>query len=449
MNEAGGESTPATGAEGEQGAGPDGRPRELSLSERRAIAEGSRVARAEVEAKVDLLSLRYYVDNSIWSSAAMALAVSLVMLVLWPHGRHGALLLWGSAVVLCAIAHGAALRSLRRELATSESLPRVQRVNASLWLAGAVLGAGLTVFLEGIGLEDAVLALAVVAALNVFALSWLAAVASPFIGLCVLSLAPPGGWLLLQGLESGQGTLATLGAGTLAMLGLALVSHGLLHRQIQRMMWFGVERREWSARLERYNRELYADKAHLETESRTDPLTGLSNRRYLEELLDREWNRCRREGQPLACVLLDIDHFKRFNDHYGHDGGDRCLRQVGQVLKNGLKRASDHAARYGGEEFMVLLPNTDLDGAVRVAEQLRQAVAARCIPHAASETADHLTVSLGAASMVPDEDTLVQELPKAADLALYEAKHQGRDRCVAADQSMRVSARMAARGLIG
>jgi diguanylate cyclase (GGDEF)-like protein len=247
-----------------------------------------------------------------------------------------------------------------------------------------------------------------------------------------------------------------LGASGLASLVVLLIAHRALYQALQGSLWLAEGIRWRLNDLERRNFELYADRAALQTdkealqtESRTDPLTGLANRRQLRETLDVEWNRCRREHRPLSCVILDVDHFKLFNDHYGHDSGDECLRRLGRVLGQSLRRAGDVAARYGGEEFMLVLPNTDIEGAMTVAEQLREAVAAERVAHAVSETAPHVTISLGTACLVPEEGVQLQELTKAADLALYEAKRQGRNRSVAADAEMHESARMAAKGMIG
>ncbi|MCM2291473.1 diguanylate cyclase [Allorhizobium sp. BGMRC 0089] len=158
----------------------------------------------------------------------------------------------------------------------------------------------------------------------------------------------------------------------------------------------------------------------------TDGLTGLANRRAFDERLAQEWSRARRNISPLGLILVDIDHFKLFNDRYGHQGGDDCLRQVAQTLKNAAKRATDLAARYGGEEMALILPDTDLFGTMTLAERYRSAVRALAIPHEASSKTI-VTVSIGAASLVPDADQTVDMLVALADKALYAAKAGGRD----------------------
>ena len=174
-------------------------------------------------------------------------------------------------------------------------------------------------------------------------------------------------------------------------------------------------------------RKLDAANQELQRLSSSDGLTGIPNRRYFDEALDREWRRCRRVGKELALIMCDVDHFKRYNDYYGHQAGDECLRQVAEALKVGLDRGGDVLARYGGEEFVIVLPETSTGGALIVAERVRHAVMALGIPHAESSYSQ-VTLSLGLASMVPNESCQPSELLHAADQALYAAKHEGRNR---------------------
>jgi len=165
----------------------------------------------------------------------------------------------------------------------------------------------------------------------------------------------------------------------------------------------------------------------LERMSRTDALTGLSNRRAFEETLQREVSRARRTERPLSLLMLDVDHFKRYNDTYGHQAGDRALQRVADVLTTAGRRGGDTAGRYGGEEFTVILAETDEDAAVHVAEAIRQGIEALAVPHESSPTAPHLTVSIGAATMAPGAAVDAEELIRLADTALYNAKAQGRN----------------------
>jgi diguanylate cyclase (GGDEF)-like protein/PAS domain S-box-containing protein len=165
----------------------------------------------------------------------------------------------------------------------------------------------------------------------------------------------------------------------------------------------------------------------LEVLARQDALTGLANRRHFDEMLAAEFRRAAREQTSLSLIMLDADHFKRFNDIYGHPVGDSCLRSIALALKQGLSRPADFVARYGGEEFAVLVPNTTQAGAFELAERLRETVQGLRIPHEASPR-KIVTISLGVASVTPSEDEYrAEDLVTAADAALYAAKKAGRD----------------------
>ncbi len=159
-----------------------------------------------------------------------------------------------------------------------------------------------------------------------------------------------------------------------------------------------------------------------------DALTGLPNRRYFDQQLPIEWQRTIRARQAFSILFIDIDHFKRYNDYYGHDHGDRCLQLVGERLEGELKRAGDVIVRYGGEEFVCLLPNTDTAGSAKLAQNLIDAITRTAIPHADSPVAPIISVSIGVASTNPQSGDNVIELMRRADEMLYSAKEQGRNR---------------------
>lgn len=161
----------------------------------------------------------------------------------------------------------------------------------------------------------------------------------------------------------------------------------------------------------------------------TDKLTGLPNRRKFDDVLETEWRRAGRAETALALLLIDVDHFKPYNDRYGHPGGDAVLAALGACLERALKRPGDFAARYGGEEFVVLLPNTDARGALKMAEKVRNRVADLLWPHEGSEEGC-VTVSVGVATLKPRSGQPAAELVLAADHALYKAKNTGRNRTV-------------------
>lgn len=159
-----------------------------------------------------------------------------------------------------------------------------------------------------------------------------------------------------------------------------------------------------------------------------DGLTQIANRRRFDAVLGEEWRRCQREHQSIGLLMVDVDHFKAYNDHYGHQAGDRVLIQVAACCQGEIRRSSDLAARYGGEEFAVILPNTEREGALRVAANIQQALRRAAIPHARSSLGGLVTLSFGVACVVPEPDSDADALLRAADNALYAAKRAGRNR---------------------
>jgi|GEM_PF-1387460 len=163
----------------------------------------------------------------------------------------------------------------------------------------------------------------------------------------------------------------------------------------------------------------------------SDELTQIGNRRRFDEQLNWEWARLRREGLPLSMIMADVDCFKLYNDNYGHQKGDQCLRAIAKAISTQVKRSIDLVARYGGEEFAIILPNTDFSGAIKTAEAINQAVEQLKMPNEASPISDYITISLGVSTMIPKKGEQPDELIRYADNALYEAKGRGRNRTVA------------------
>ncbi len=162
--------------------------------------------------------------------------------------------------------------------------------------------------------------------------------------------------------------------------------------------------------------------------SQLDPLTGVSNRRRFEDELNREWRRHQRLNIPLSLIMIDIDHFKQYNDIYGHTAGDECLRKVAQSLAVALNRPGDFVARFGGEEFVCVLPHTNYQGALVVGRRLINMVRLLDIPHKGSAVADHVSISIGIATLdAPTPKHRVEEIIGAADRCLYNAKSSGRN----------------------
>jgi len=184
---------------------------------------------------------------------------------------------------------------------------------------------------------------------------------------------------------------------------------------------------EMQRKLVETTHKLDAANKELQRLSTTDGLTNIANRRMFDDMLAREWRRCLRAKKSVALVMVDVDHFKQFNDTYGHQAGDACLKAVARQMARSAPRASDVAARYGGEEFALILGDTEMDGALWVANYIRQNIAGLNIPHKGSPH-KHVTVSCGVAAMVPSDKVTAKTLIMSADHALYLAKDQGRDR---------------------
>lgn len=202
-------------------------------------------------------------------------------------------------------------------------------------------------------------------------------------------------------------------------------------RIIQRALreWEHIRKRRLAEeQLKKLNDQLIEANKKLERLANLDSLTGVANRRNFMEILNKEWKRGCRNKLPLSLVMIDVDFFKSYNDYYGHQTGDECLKKIASLLNEALSRAGDVLARYGGEEFIIILPGTDINGTTAVAEKLRKKIESAAIPHEPSTINAYVTISLGIAAMVPTARTTKESLIGAADAALYKAKRNGRNR---------------------
>jgi len=190
------------------------------------------------------------------------------------------------------------------------------------------------------------------------------------------------------------------------------------------------QRDEAFAALVKSQHELAEANAILQKLSSLDGLTGIPNRRRFDEVLKAEWQRSIRHSNSISLIMLDIDFFKFYNDTYGHQRGDDCLKQVAKSLDNSVQRETDVVARYGGEEFAVILPETGSEGAFQVAETMRANIERQNIAHKASKVSDHVTISVGVATWVPERCSQCDKLITLADQALYKAKEKGRNRVI-------------------
>ena len=201
--------------------------------------------------------------------------------------------------------------------------------------------------------------------------------------------------------------------------------HARLLERISGQLSLAIEKSRLYDSLVETTRQLEIANEQLERAASTDGLTGVANRRVFDERLDTEWRRCRRNSLPLSLLMIDIDHFKRFNDLHGHVAGDECLRRVAQTLSTTLARAADLVARYGGEEFVAILPETTEEQAALLAEELRRKIEELELDELSP--AARITISVGVATEVPSKDRTADDVLRNADASLYTAKHSGRN----------------------
>ncbi|UTH75857.1 MASE1 domain-containing protein [Chromobacterium sp. IIBBL 290-4] len=244
-------------------------------------------------------------------------------------------------------------------------------------------------------------------------------------------------WLALWGTRHGGGPYLGYSAystliimqtyiGILTIVALCVGALTTEQRRIKQELGEQQEQLEQQVRI----RTLALEQSHAEVLalSRVDPVTGIANRRSFEESLDGEWRRARRLGTPLGMLMIDIDFFKLYNDHYGHVSGDYCLREVSQAIRSSVRRPQDLVARYGGEEIACLLPDTTEEGVACVAEAVLEAVRDLQLPHVGSSISSIVTISIGGATVSPREVLDSRQLIEAADRELYRAKQSGRNR---------------------
>lgn len=240
---------------------------------------------------------------------------------------------------------------------------------------------------------------------------------------CTVFLSVTLSWLLQAETDTAlQAAVATwLLLGSVAALLMSwLLERGVRHSYLQ-LRLLQIEKAETRAANE-----------ELQRLAERDGLTGIANRRRFDRVLEQEWRRTQRSESALSLLMIDVDFFKKYNDNYGHQAGDECLRVVATAISGALHRSGELAARYGGEEFAVILPEQDAESALRCAERVRAAVELCQLPHAASEIGPVVTVSIGAASLLPTRNNTSANLIALADQALYRAKHEGRNRSVLA-----------------
>ncbi len=375
-----------------------------------------------------LVNSLYHQTTSLLAGGAVFMALGLIGFL--GTGSHWYLAGFLLAASTCALRLWQSRRYARAPDSASLST-WVRRSLVGAWLTAASWGAWSAVLLFEPEKSLIIMVLSAQSACMIGGAVRNAAVRAIASGQAFLTLTPVFAACLLSG-----GGYLTIYAGFVALLivaALALTRY--LNRQTLLLLRQDEEKSELVASLELAKQDLEVINRHLETLVATDALTGAANRRAFDLSAAREWRRCAREQTPMSLLLLDVDHFKLFNDLYGHIAGDHCLQEIAAAAAAALRRSADGLARYGGEEFVAILPNTPLDGAVRIAERILWAIEALNLRHEASPFG-HVTVSIGAACMMPAPDHQVQQLTARADAALYAAKRGGRNRVNAADRAM-------------
>lgn len=394
-------------------------------------------------------------DQSIGALAGALLSGLVVAAVLWRRTPSGGVLSW-LGILLCVTGFRLALtyRYRRSAVDPQRARPWEAWFISGAFMSGATWGMGAVLLLpQGYDLYTGFFLLWV-GGLCAAAVATYSVRIPVFLASVVPALAPYALYALSAGNEQGVALAGMLGL----FLGFLVVSALHTHRSLFASLELQFENTKLinhlsaeRERAERLNVELQSDiderermletlidakqrveelAQRLQLLSSLDGLTGIANRRHFDDGIDREWRRALRDQTPISLIMVDIDFFKAYNDTYGHQAGDDCLKQVAGLLKRYSRRAGDFPARYGGEEFTVVLSGTGTGNAQRIAEEIREGVESLGIPHESSSAGDVVTVSAGVATVVPHDGLSVAELIRKADSALYRAKGAGRNRVV-------------------
>jgi diguanylate cyclase (GGDEF)-like protein len=275
--------------------------------------------------------------------------------------------------------------------------------------------------------------LLVIVMITAFSLGYSVIIREYFIVYVFSSLWPIAWWSLVHYWEQSYNLL--IGLLLLAFCALLVGVSDRIYSTFRNMISLNWEREtmsqelgELTGSLRDRNRQLRDARRQLTDLANVDELTGLGNRRLINTVLQDEINRARRGSSYLSVVLMDVDYFKDYNDNYGHPAGDMVLKRLADLMQRATSRAGEVVGRYGGEEFILVLPGASARSALRTAERLKEMVIAEAIPHEKSQVAEIITISQGVVTVQPDADLLPADVIQRADTALYQAKHQGRNR---------------------
>ncbi|MFT4768053.1 MAG: diguanylate cyclase (GGDEF)-like protein [Glaciecola sp.] len=368
------------------------------------------------------------------SMMANLIGVIAVMGLLWPYFDTGGLLLWGFGLLSLLL-----LRSLHMSsaLADRRYLSGPQKLFWQLVLGSAVTGlvwSGTFILVSPyLPVTLQYLLLLIVVFISVISLAVMVVVREYFLAFIFAALWPIAWWSLAHFWDQPYNLL--LGLLLLALTGLLTAAGNGIHDTFRRMLSLSWQQETMTRELGQItgslrdrNVQLQEARRQLTDLANIDELTGLGNRRLINQTLRDEVNRARRSHGWVSVILIDVDYFKKYNDTYGHPAGDEVLRRIGDIMQRVTARAGEVAGRYGGEEFILVLPGAKAPDALRAAERLQRLVYEENIPHSASDVSDRISISQGVLSIMPDEDVDPGVLVDRADAALYEAKREGRDK---------------------
>ncbi len=362
------------------------------------------------------------------------LGAILTLLILWPYFDAMTLLVWGFGVLSLL---------LFRSLHMSSALANRRFVNnprTLFWrLIAGSLATGLVWSATFIYVSDYIpatlqyLMLLVIVIIAAISLAVMVIVREYFLVFAFSALWPIAWWLMAHLWDAPQNLI--LGLLILAVTAVLVAASNGIHETFKRMLALTWQQEAMSREVSKIttslrdrNRQLQEARRQLTDLANVDELTGLGNRRLVNQVLREETRRAQRSDASLAVILIDVDYFKRFNDTYGHPAGDAVLRRIGDVMRRVSSRAGECVGRYGGEEFIVVLPGATSADAMRTAKRLQRMVFEENIPHRGSEVSDRITLSQGIVALKPDGEMAPDELIDAADAALYRAKNNGRNR---------------------
>jgi diguanylate cyclase (GGDEF)-like protein len=371
------------------------------------------------------------------------IGVGATVALFWPYLELTALLLWAAAFLILLL-----LRSLQMSnaLVDRRFLTRPKRVFWQLVLGSAVTGlvwAAVYVFAANrVPLSLQYVFLLLITMMSAFSVGFSVVIREYFIAYLFASLWPIAWWSLAHYWQQPHNVL--IGFSLLAFCALMLFVTNRIHESFRNMISLNWEREtmanelsDLTGSLRDRNRQLRDARRRLSDLANIDELTGLGNRRLVNNVLAEEINRARRGDAELSVILLDVDYFKNYNDTYGHPAGDEVLQRLADLMQRATTRAGEVVARYGGEEFILVLPGASHESVRRTASRLQELVVLEHIPHKSSQVADHITISQGLVTVRPQPDDGIEpaDLIKAADKALYDAKGAGRNAIAIAEEA--------------